>query len=235
MAVTVEYGSKRVVVEPVLGDNPAAVCQLGRGGSGDKAVWVRLTTQDRSMPRQAVAISCPVEGLWQIRRVSDKVGVEVRFDDGSRLVIPNDRWRLMPADEPHAYVVVLSPARSYEFSVRIGRHGSPFMGFDGDGDDIETYQVFRADPDTGYFRVCVALCESRLVDPFIEHLPTEVQIADRLDRSGIEPGVSVKGVQRRLEAVRAKTGVTSNRELRDRLIASRAITPNHLALLQPSR
>lgn len=234
MAVTVEYGSKKVVVEPVEGEHPHAICYLGRGGSGDKAVWIRLTTTDRSMPRQAVAISCPVEGLWQIRCVSDKVGVEVRFDDGSRLVVPSDRWRLMPADEDHAYVVVLSPARAYEFGVRVGRHGQPFMGFDG-GDDVETYQVFRADPDTGYFRVCVALCESRLLDPFIEQLPTEQQITERLTRTGLEPGLTAKSVQRRLEAVRAKTGVPTNRELRDRLIASRAVTPSHLALLQPGR
>ena len=230
MAVTVLYGSKRLVVEAVGDDDPNAICYLGRGGTGDSSVWIRLTWSDTALPRRAVAISCPMEGAWQIRRESEKVGVEVRFQDGSRLVIPSDRWRLMPAEMEHAFVVVQAQSRLYEFSVQLGRHGEPYRAPDG-ADDTVTLSVIRADPDIGYFRVCVALCEPRLLDPFSESLPTEPEICERLINSGIEPGVNVKKVQRRLEAVRSKLGVTTNRELRDRLLASRAVTENHLRML----
>jgi hypothetical protein len=229
VAVTVHYGSRHLVVEPVTESPEDAVCYLGRGGVGEHTVWIRLTRSDTSLPRRAVAISCPMEGVWQLRRVSERVGVEARFPDGSRFVVPSDRWRLMPADESEAFVIVESTIRSYEFVVRVGRDGDPYVGPDG-GDDTETRVAIKADPDIGYFRVCVELCRPKLQDPFNDALPTEPEIVDRLVRSGIEPLVTLKSVQRRLESVRSKLDVMTNRELRDRLVASRAVTPAHLDL-----
>lgn len=231
MTVTIEYGSRRIAVTPSQDSGGSSACFLGRGGSGEHSVAIRLTSDDRTMPRRAVSISCPFEGVWQIRRVSDRVGVEVRFDDGSRLIIPSDRWRLMPADEDRAYVVVATPARSYEFSVRLGQH-APVLAETEPGEDTKTLIALRSDPDVGYFRVCIALCESRLLDPFIDEVPTESEIADRLIATGLEVEISRKSVQRRLESVRSRLGVATNRELRERLVASRAVLPEHLALLK---
>lgn len=219
------------MVLPVMDDEDASVCYLGRGGSRDHSVSIRLTGDDMTLPRRAVAISCPFDGVWQIRRVSERVGVEVRFDDGSKLVVPSDRWRLMPGDEERAYVVVVSPSRTYEFAVRTGQHG-PVLREPEPGEDAKTVTALRVDPEVGYFRVCLALCESRLLDPFVEEVPTESEIVSRLVATGLEPDITKKSVQRRLESVRARLGLATNRELRDRLVISRAVTVDHLAGLE---
>jgi hypothetical protein len=76
----------------------------------------------------------------------------------------------------------------------------------------------------------VELCRPKLEDPFNDALPTEPEIVDRLIRSGIEPNITLKSVQRRLESVRSKLELMTNRELRDRLVSSRAVTAAHLDL-----
>lgn len=63
--------------------------------------------------------------------------------------------------------------------------------------------------DSGYFRALVALCAPIVGPPYSpDHLPTDAEIAVRLNRTGAEDRhVTARGVQRRLDHVRQVLGL----------------------------
>lgn len=64
------------------------------------------------------------------------------------------------------------------------------------------------EPSTGYFRALLALAEPRLMDPIDGQLPTNAQVALRLNKSGLEfRRVTAKTVERRLDYCRTRLGL----------------------------
>ena len=76
-----------------------------------------------------------------------------------------------------------------------------------DGDDVTVVPV-RVDRASGYFRALVALCEPQLLDPSTTAVATDLQIARRLNSSGLESTrLTGKTVERRLDNCRVRFGL----------------------------
>lgn len=97
----------------------------------------------------------------------------------------------------------------------------------------------------GSFRALVALCEPLLVDATSADLPTDAQIANRLNRAGVEEREqNPRNVRRRLDAVRDRVGLGADEgpgsEIRNaRLLLAKyavdrgIVTRADLAVLEP--
>jgi serine/threonine-protein kinase len=223
MGIIISYGSRRLTIRP------GETCAVGRGGS-DRPVWIKLSDAE-DLSRVACAISVIDGDLWVLEAPSVKNGVRVQHPaTGSLLTVPAGQTLPMPAFFDDVYVVIHTPTGEYSLSVRGGNSGD-LGGPVPSASDRETVMPLRPDPELGYVRALVALCEPRLRDPFETSVPTESQIAARLAASGRDPGCDRRSVMKRLERARALVGAASNRELRDRMVDSGALTPEHLAIL----
>lgn len=77
-----------------------------------------------------------------------------------------------------------------------------------------TIDPFAIDRNTGYFRALVALCQPRLEDSRNREVPSDAQIAVRLNRAPSEPNhVSARGVGRRIAYLRSVLGLSERDEL----------------------
>jgi hypothetical protein len=224
MAVTVGYGSRRVTVRP------GETCPVGRGGS-DRPVWIKVS-DDADLSRIACRISVVEGDVWVVEAASPTNGVRVQHPGtGSVIAVPSGSILPMPSYFDDTYVVIHTPTREYSLGVRSGSRGD-LGGPVPAGSSAETQMPLRADPELAYVRALVALCEPRLRDPFENAVPTEGQIAERLVASGLDDSCDSKTVMRRLERARSIVGAANNRELRDRMVDSGAITVEHLSMFE---
>ncbi len=107
----------------------------------------------------------------------------------------------------------------------------------------ETVRPAQFDEQSGYFRVLVALCEQRLNDSRLTHLPTSAQIAVRLNALNLEDGsLTAKGVNRRIDYCRLRLGLESRageesryarQELVDVALRLGIVSRAHLRILVP--
>lgn len=71
-----------------------------------------------------------------------------------------------------------------------------------------TIEPFRVDRTAGYFRALVALCEPRLIEPTSVEIPSDAQVAVRLNGSGTESRhLTAKAIERRFDYVRRILGL----------------------------
>lgn len=224
MAVTVGYGSRRVTVRP------GETCPVGRGGS-ERPVWIKVSDAS-DLSRVACRISVVEGDVWVVEAVSPSNGIRVQHPGtGSVISVPTGSVLPMPAYFDDTYVVIHTPTSEYSLGVQAGTRGD-LGGPVHAGANAETEMPLRTDPELGYVRALVVLCEPRLRDPFESAVPTEGQIAERLVASGLDGSCDSKAVMRRLERARSIVGAANNRELRDRMVDSGAITVQHLAIFE---
>ena len=140
-------------------------------------------------------------GSWLSLRIvsTDRRGVD-SLEPGSSVRVP---WS-------NVSVQVHLIDRCHEFAARfVSEPAVPLAGFapgfDGDGPTLAPVVVDRT---AGYFRALVALCEPQLVDPTSNEIATDLQIALRLNRSGLERSrLTGKTVERRLDNCRGRFGL----------------------------
>jgi hypothetical protein len=158
--------------------------------------------------------------------MSAKNGVAVRHPSGSVIQIPPDQRLEMPEWFHDAYLVVTTPSAEHEVSVRVVTGPVPRRaGAAPVGSDASTRIVLPRDPQRADFRTALCLCEPMLDDPFNRRVPTEGEIAARLMALGLENDeISARTVERRLARLRERLEVSSNADLRDRLVAACLVT-----------
>lgn len=109
-----------------------------------------------------------------------------------------------------------------------------------------TAQAMRVNRSAGYFRALVALCEERLRDPSCTIVPSDAEVARRLNALDAEDRfVSVKAIERRFDYVREALGLKGSdgiggagherrdarRRLVDVAVGTGTVTPQDLAVL----
>lgn len=176
---------------------------FGRGGEGiDLAIGddARLHRHCGTIVVDDTGWEVQNAGRWlRVRIVStDRFGVD-SVGPGERIRVPWDSVR----------VQVHAGGRCHEFVARLRR-----VGANGDvvrlppGDEAVTMAPVAVNRSTGYFRALVALCEPQLRDPSSGDAATDLEIALRLNRTGLERGrVNGKAVERRLEHCRTRFGL----------------------------
>lgn len=140
------------------------------------------------------------DGRWLHLRVSSLAGRGHHvLEPGASVRVP---W-------PDARVDIVVGAATVGFEVHhlgapLHRH-RPLAVDPGDSATISPARIGRG---SGAFRALLALCAPRLSDSASEDLPTNAEIAWRLNRCGIEPGhVTAKAVERRLDYCRRRLGL----------------------------
>jgi hypothetical protein len=230
--ITVVCGRQRVTVielsEGAADDGvEAEVCTIGRG-SPQFPVDIRLA-DSAGLSRRAALVRCVDGSWWQIRQVGQN-GLSLKTERGAILPVSVD-WTDVPARFGVSYVTVTTPSEVFEFKVEPNASGT--LSPDGPGNsgpapssrtgaNVQT----RLIPKVGYWRVGAALCEPALRDGS-EHLPTNPEIVNRLDRLGLEAeGFTTKAVEKRFKYLYEITGVQPGDRsgLRRRLIDARVVT-----------
>ena len=183
------------------------VTTFGRGGGGvDLAL-----ADDQRLHRHCGTIVVTDDG-WELHNVGrwlrmrltrhDRFGVDsVRPGESIRVPWTDTRVQIFVGDRVHEFT-----------ATRYGRQmGTPAsVGgsvLDGRDDDATCVPV-PVDRSAGYFRALVALCEPQLLDPTSRDVATDLQIALRLNRTGLERGrLSGKSIERRLDTCKARFGL----------------------------
>lgn len=113
----------------------------------------------------------------------------------------------------------------------------------------QTVRPVQLSRSAGYFTALVVICEPRLLDPTSMAIPTDAQIAARINLAGIEPSrITAKTVEKRLEYCRVKLGLRAapdhagagsedrgaRRRLVELVLLNRLVTADDLALLNGS-
>ena len=199
-------------------------CALGRGAP-DLPADLRLSAS-LDLSRRAAVVDHAAPGRWAVRPMSAKNGVAVRHPSGSVIQVPPDRRLEMPEWFDDAYLVVTTPSAEHEVRVSVVRGPVPERaGAAGFGSDASTRVVLPRDPQRADFRTALCLCEPMLDDPFNRRVPTEGEIAARLTELGLEDTeIFARTVERRLARLRERLEVSSNADLRDRLVAACLVT-----------
>ena len=219
-SLELRYGSLSVAIAP----GHAAV--LGRG-SPDRPADLRVA-DSLDLSRTAAAVHHDEAGRWSVEAASSKNGVVVRHVSGSVIQIPPGSRLEMPEWFTQAYVVITTPSAEYEVSVGVTDRAHDQPGDSGRRrvvSDQSTHIVLPRDPNRADYRTALLLCEPMLEDPFNRRVPTEGEIAQRLNRLGLEePEIGARTVERRLARLRERFEVASNVELRDRLVSAGLVT-----------
>lgn len=243
MAITIRYGRQLHIVRPAAAapdddldwPDPQA-CFVGRGGSGPAhSVAVQLSRDERTMSRRVLAIDCPFDGFWRIRRTTEVNGVVVLTANGGRLPIESE-WFRIPDAWGAIHVRVITPSAEFDFGVQPGElgHAPAAAPIDGNATTLVA-RGLQSSSAPKHLLTCVALCKPTLLDPHEDRVPSAQEVLDTLVHAGVDPIERKPArVQRRLEEVAGWLGIEprTNRALRDRLVASRAVTREHLELLR---
>jgi hypothetical protein len=178
------------------------------------------------LSRRAAVVDHAVPGRWGVQAMSVKNGVAVRHPSGSVIQVPPDQRLEMPEWFDDAYLVVTTPSAEHE--VRVSVVSGPVAqrsGAVGVSSDASTRIVLPRDPERADFRTALCRCEPMVDDPFYRRVPTEGEIAARLTGLGLEDTeISARTVERRLARLRERLEVSSNADLRDRLVAACLVT-----------
>lgn len=183
---------------------------FGRGGPAD-GVELQLSDDERLHRRAGRATmtesGCELAntGGWLHLLVTSLDGPgRDDLGPGETRLIP---WRRVRIDIP------LGDA---EVGFEVLRHGEPAATVPGDEVATEgqyTVQALRVNRSAGYFRALVALCEQRLLDPATDELPSDAQIALRLNSLDLEDRhVTAKAIERRLNYLREALGMKDQPE-----------------------
>jgi hypothetical protein len=222
---------------------PGAVLRFGRGLPED---GIDLTLcDDRRLHRHAGTIGVAADG-WSLTNTGARLRLLVRDRDGVgrdelgpgerrpipwrssvvEVVLGNDRieLRVDQVDAPPSQGDVAPPVRGEA-----------------------TVEPFALDRDAAYFRTLVALCEPRLLDPHADWVPSDAEIAVRLNRAGSEERhATARAIERRVGYLRnalalrdtdefgRSVGLERRRgriELVDVALATGVVTVDDLALL----
>ena len=223
---------------------PGASIVFGRG-TDDDHVQLHLSDDERLHRRagrvRVIGGGCELtnSGRWLHLLVTSLDGAG--RDDlapGESRMIP---WRRVRVDIPLGDV---------EVGFEMLRHGvaAATVCDEPAVDGQHTVQALRVNRAAGYFRALVALCEQRLLDPTVDELPSDAQIALRLNSLGLEERhVTAKAVERRLNYLRAALHLrddagltaggperhTSRQRLADVAMYTGTVQQADLCLLQP--
>jgi hypothetical protein len=186
------------------------VLRFGRGAPED---GVDLTLcDDRRLHRHAGTIGVTDDG-WFLTNTGARLRLLVRDRQGvGRDVLEPGEHRLVPW---HSTVVeiVLGIDR---VQLRVDRTAPIVTTGDRPttaGGEV-TVEPFELDRGAAYFRTLVALCEPRLVDPHADWLPSDAEVAVRLNLSGREARhATTRGVERRLAYLRQALGLRDTDEI----------------------
>jgi serine/threonine-protein kinase len=151
-----------------------------------------VTVDDRSS-------SVANEGAWLPLLVVDLDGTgELRIDPNQVRTIPFCRYSIsidLGDTRPAIRIETDQPA-----SFEIGSTTTPT--------GAKTVGITTVSKRAGYFKALVALCEPRLLDPTSHIVPTDQQIAARINQAGIEPQrITADIVERRLAYCRERLGL----------------------------
>ena len=217
-SVVFRYGS---VVHSLL---PGERGILGRGAP-DQPVDIRVSAA-LDVSRWVAIVSHTEAGRWTVDAVSAKNGVAVRHTGGSVIQIPALQRLEMPAWFDDTYLVITTPSAEHEVRVQVVEaRVTPGEQVAAKYAEANTAVVLPKDPNRADFRTALCLCEPMLDDPFNRRVPSEGEIANRLNRLGLEESeITARTVERRLARLRERLSVASNVELRDRLVASCLVT-----------
>jgi hypothetical protein len=222
LCVVLTYGSSSCSL--LTGED----CALGRGAP-DQPAELRLSAA-LDLSRRAAVVDHASPGRWAVRAMSAKNGIVVRHPSGSVIQVPSEQRLEMPDWFDDAYLVVTTPSAEHEVRVQvtsgpIARREAPVSA----GSNASTRVVLPRDPARADFRTALCLCEPMLDDPFNRRVPPEGEIAARLTALGLEDAdIAARTVERRLARLRERLQVSSNAELRDRLVAACLVTRDAL-------
>ena len=198
-------------------DGQGTPIQVGAGasvtfGRGSKEMGVDLFVGDNPMLHRLCGQLTVTDTGWDLVNLGSFCQLAVRDLDGPGLdvVTPRSRrhfsWRRAAIVFPFEADVKTVLVTDRRGAVRDGVVVFPTLSLS------EPTQRPALARDSGYFRALVALCEPALVPPFsVDELPTDAEIAVRLNRCGAEQRhVTARGVQRRLDHVRSVLGLREN-------------------------
>lgn len=218
--------------------------RFGRGGPGVDVV----IADDAALHRHCGTVEVGPDH-WVLRNTGRWLRIRVVSLDrpGVAQLLPGD---VVAVPWPSVRVEVWSGDRCVRFTAVHRRECDPSAGPSlVTADDDATVVPFSLSRTSGAFRALVALCEPQLVDPTSHHVPTDAQVAARLNRLPVEPRrVTAKTVERRLDHCRVRfrlkggggTGGAGleQRDARRRLVEvallTGAVSAGDLDLLDPS-
>lgn len=138
-------------------------------------------------------------GAWLPLQIVDLDGTgDLRIDPNEGRAIPFHRYSIS---------IDLGDSRP---SIRIEteRSASVAVATSDAGDGASTVGMTTISRRAGYFKALVALCEPRLLDPMSSVIPSDHQIASRINRAGVEPQrVTADIIERRLAYCRERLGL----------------------------
>ena len=169
---------------------PGQARSFGRGGR-NRTVDIRLADRDKAVSRVAGEIISHGDH-WRISNLSSTKSYIVENTErlaGFLQVPPNTQGMLVPFEISRVLVpgargehrfLVMAPAAC---STVLVPETEAFMGADPADTTSEHTDLrsFRIDRSHLYYRVLVAFCEPRLRDPGARFVPTQEQVAQRLD------------------------------------------------------
>ena len=177
-------------------------------------------------------------GAWLPLQIVDLDGTGgLRIDPSHTRTVPFRRYAMMidlGDDRPSIHIEADRPA-------------SVFMATPEAQDGANTIGLTTISKRAGYFKALVALCEPRLLDPMSTVVPTDQQIATRINRARVEPHrLTSNIIERRLAYCRERLGLrdrdagmgTEDRQARHRLLEfvfnNRIVGLEDLDRLQPA-
>jgi hypothetical protein len=196
----------------VEGDGWTREIECGRsvafGRSGEAEVLP--LSDDGRLHRQCGVISVAPDG-WTIRNTGRWLSIRVSSADRCGVdVLRSGEWLRVPW--PSAEVSVCVGAATYGFLARSQVLPVPAAVSPPMSSELTEVPV-PIDRSAAYFRALVALCEPMLLDPRSSEVPTDLQVAWRLNRSPLEQRrVTGKTVERRLDTCRARFGLKETTE-----------------------
>jgi serine/threonine-protein kinase len=179
---------------------PGAVLRFGRGLPED---GIDLTLcDDRRLHRHSGTIGVVADG-WTLTNTGARLRLLVRDREGV------GRDELGPGEHrpiPWRSSVVEVVLGSDRIELRVDQvDAPPSPGAAAPSVSGEaTVEPFTLDRDAAYFRTLVALCEPRLLDPHADWVPSDAEVAVRLNRTGGEDRhATARAIERRVAYLRS--------------------------------